>query len=545
MNADERFEQIVQETLDKFLENNPEWATFLGFHDPYDKLLSKGSIEKVYENFKIFEEAWNKMQKTIDFNSLNEEHKIDLKVIERAYRLWKFSVFELRMHEKNPEALEGIGSIIFIVMTRNYAPLEKRIEGIVSRIEKLPKYLEEFRESFEKCKPVQLWTEIAIETCQRMPGYFQFLLVATKGRISDKLYERLQKAAMSLQEPLKQHLEWLKSLLPKTQSEWAIGKEKFEKLLKLREINLTSEEIVKLGEKYLKELKEERERLAQQISPGKTVEEVLKEIQNDAPKTFEEALEATRREMERAKRFVVENNIATVDEDIKLYVKETPSFLAPLIPFAALVLPGRFEKTQEGIYIVTRPKKIEDLGKDANYPSIQNTAVHEAYPGHFLQTARSNRHSSFVRQFARATETVEGWAHYCEQMMMEHGFHNSLKSKFMQINDVIFRAVRMIIDVKLACGEMSFDEAVDMLVKETGMSREGAIAEVRRYTQTPGYALSYLLGKHLILKLRDEVKEKMGDKWNEKFFHDVFTANGYLPIALLREIFNQKLAQMA
>ncbi|MDH5634758.1 MAG: DUF885 domain-containing protein, partial [Candidatus Bathyarchaeota archaeon] len=119
-----------------------------------------------------------------------------------------------------------------------------------------------------------------------------------------------------------------------------------------------------------------------------------------------------------------------------------------------------------------------------------------------------------------------------------------LESKLIQINDGIWRAVRIIVDVKLSRGEMSFDEAVNMLVKETGMSKEGAVAEVRRYTQTPGYALSYLLGKHLILQLREEVKQKAGAKYNEKFFHDTITANGYLPISLLRKVFDQKIAKL-
>jgi len=109
---------------------------------------------------------------------------------------------------------------------------------------------------------------------------------------------------------------------------------------------------------------------------------------------------------------------------------------------------------------------------------------------------------------------------------------------------MIWRAVRMIVDVKLSCGEMSFEEAVDMLVKETGMSKNGAVAEVRRYTQSPGYPLSYLLGKHLMLKLRDDVKAKMGDKYNDKIFHDTITANGYLPMSKLREIFEQKLGKI-
>jgi len=544
MDANKEFEAINWEMLQKFLEKNPGMATFIGFHEPYDELLGDASLKAVYENLELLEEWRRKVQGTIDYDALSDDNKIDWKVLDRAYALWKFGFDERRMYERDPEGLEGIGSVIFIMLVRNYAPLEKRVEGMASRLEKLPTHLQQFRTRFERSQQVKLWTEIAIEKCQRMLPFFQFLVGVTKGKTSEKLHQRLQTAVANLNQPLNEHLDWLKSLLPNAQTGWALGKEKFEKLLELRQLGMTSEEIYQLGRKYLKDLKAEKARLAEQISPGKPVEEVLKQIQEDAPKTFEEVLELTRTATERAKQFLVDNDIATVDERDVLHVVETPAFLAPLIPFAALWLPGQFEKTQEGIYTVTRPKDMNDLGKDANYASIPNTAVHEGYPGHFLQTSRSNRSGSFVRHMGSGTETIEGWAHYCEEMMLNHGFHKSPESKLIQVNEMIWRAVRVIVDVKLSQGEMSFDEAVNMLVQETGMSKNGAVAEVRRYTQSPGQPLSYLLGKHLILHLREEVKKRMGDKYSDKFFHDTMTENGYLPIALLRDVFQMKLAQM-
>ncbi|MDI6847670.1 MAG: DUF885 domain-containing protein [Candidatus Bathyarchaeia archaeon] len=539
MNADEKFENLSQKMLDKFLEKNPDFATYLGLHEPYDYLLPNGSAERLVENLRLIEEWIKRLNETIRKEELNEEHKIDWEVIEKAYEHSKFSFYEQRMHELNPDALEEIGGLIFIMFTRDYAPLEKRIDAIAARIEKTPKFLEEFRSRFEKSQPVKLWTELAIEKAQNMGGLFQFVIYATKGKVSDKIHEKLSKAVENLQPAFKVHMEWLHGLLPKTKEEWALGREKFEKLLQLRDLGMTSDEIYQLGVKYLEELKDERERLAQQIAPGKSAEEVLKIIESKAPKTFEEALEFTRKTMEEARRFVQENNLATVYPEDVLLVKETPAFLTPVIPFAALMMPAKFDKPQIGIYIVTRPKDPANLGKHLNYPSIKNTAVHEAFPGHFLQGSISNR-GSFVRLLAEGTETVEGWAHYCEEMMAERGFITDLETRFIQVNDMIWRAVRIIVDVKLSRGEMSFEEAVGMLVKETGMSREAAVAEVKRYTQTPSYALSYLLGKHLILKLKEEVKQKMGDKFDEKFFHDTITANGYLPISMLRKVFDQK-----
>jgi uncharacterized protein (DUF885 family) len=543
LNVDEKFEELKTETFEKFFELNPHWASYLGLHDPYDYLLPKGNTAHILENLYLLKESVKRMKETIGYNALNDTNKIDWQVLEKALEMSNFEVNEQRTYELNPDAFDEVGSILFMMITRDYASLEKRIDDIIARLEKLPKYLEEFRSRFENSKPVKLWTEIAIESAQQIPGLFQFIATASKGKIPEELHGRLVKVTTNLMQPFEEHMRWLQSLKSNITENWALGKEKFEKLIQLRDLGMTSEEIYQLGVKYLAELKKERTRIAAQIAPGKTVEEVMKMIEKNAPKNFEEALKSTREAMEEAKHFITKNNIATVYKEDKLLVEETPAFLAPLIPFAAMSMPSRFDKPMIGVYIVTRPKDIANLGSHLNYASIRNTAVHEAFPGHFLQGAISNR-SSLIHMLAEGTETVEGWAHYCEQMMMEKGFVTGLESKLIQINDAIWRAVRIIVDVKLSRGEMSFDEAVDMLIKEAGMSREGAVAEVRRYTQTPSYALSYLLGKHLILKLREEVKQKMGTKYNEKFFHDTITANGYLPISLLRKVFDQKIVKL-
>ncbi|MEM3536230.1 MAG: DUF885 domain-containing protein [Candidatus Bathyarchaeia archaeon] len=542
LSADEKFEKLSQQMLDEFLEKNPDYATYLGLHDPYDYLLPNGSTERFLENLRLMEKWIKQLNATLKREELNEEHRIDWEALEKAYERFKFDFYERRMHELNPDAFDDIGGLIFVMFTRDYAPLEKRLDAIAARIEKIPKFLEEFRSRFASSQPVKLWTEIAIEKAQHIGGLFQFILFATKGKVSETVYQRLSNAVENLQPALKQHMEWLSSLLPKTKEEWALGREKFERLIQLRDLGMTSDEIYQLGVKYLEELKSEREKLAQKIAPGKSVEEVLKIIESKAPKTFEEALEFTRKAMEEARRFVQEKNIATVYPEDTLLVEETPLFLTPVIPFAALMMPAKFDKQQIGIYIVTRPKDPSNIGKHLNYAAIRNTAVHEAFPGHFLQGAISNR-GSVIRLLVEGTETIEGWAHYCEEMMAEKGFITDLETRLIQVNDVIWRAVRIIVDVKLSRGEMSFEEAVEMLVKETGMSREAAIAEVKRYTQTPGYALSYLLGKHLILKLKEELRQKMGSKFDEKFFHDTITANGYLPISMLRKIFEYKISQ--
>ncbi len=543
MSEDEKFEKLNVEMFTEFMKENPTLATFLGLHDPYDWLMPDGSSRSIFKSLEIAKKWVNRLKETVKYDELSADHKIDWKVVEQTYEKFEFQVYEQRAWDTNPDAFDEVGSVFFIMLTRNYAPLEKRVEAMVARMEKLPQFLEEFRTRFDKSQPVKLWTEVAIESCVQIPGLFQFLVAATKGTIPDELHGRLTKAAHNLEQPMEEHTKWLQSLLPRTKTEWALGKEKFDKWLKLRGLEMTADEIYHLGEKFLSELKQERDKLAGQIAPGKNVREVMEIIEAKAPRTFEEALKVTKETMDNSREFIIKNELATVYPNDKLHVEETPAFMAPLLPFAGLIPPAKFDKRQEGIYVVTRPRDINNLGKHLNYASIPSTAVHEGFPGHFLQGAMSNR-GSIVHLFAGGTEVIEGWAHYCEEMMTEHGFIKGPESRFMMVNDGIWRAVRIIVDVKLSRGEMSFEDAVRMLMNEAGMSKEAATAEVRRYTLTPGYPLSYLLGKHLILQLRADLKKQLGEKFSEKFFHDTITANGELPIGLLREVFNVKMAQM-
>jgi len=233
--------------MKKFLESNPHYATSLGLHDPYDYMLPKGSTDRFVENLQLEEEWVKRLKETVKREELNEDHKLDWDIIERFHESSEFFFYEQRMHELNPDAFDEIGGSIFMMLTRDYAPLEKRMDAIAARIEKTPKYLEQFHSRFEKSKPVRLWTEIATESAQSIGGLFQFVLHVAKGNVSDKVYDRLSKAVENLQPALKKHMEWLNSLLSRTTEKWALGKEKFEKLIKLRDLGMTSDEILQLG----------------------------------------------------------------------------------------------------------------------------------------------------------------------------------------------------------------------------------------------------------------------------------------------------------
>ncbi|MHA2368722.1 MAG: DUF885 family protein, partial [Candidatus Hodarchaeales archaeon] len=167
-------------------------------------------------------------------------------------------------------------------------------------------------------------------------------------------------------------------------------------------------------------------------------------------------------------------------------------------------------------------------------------------PGHHHQGSHGNLFGNVIRVISSGIETIEGWAHYCEQMMLEEGFYNdkafldSREVKFIQTLDVLWRAVRIVLDVKLHTKQISYEDGIEYLVAETGMAREAAVAEVTRYTMSPAYPLSYLIGKRMFLELRDQLKAELGDKFSLRWFHDIALRTGGVPFTYLKEIYMEK-----
>jgi uncharacterized protein (DUF885 family) len=241
--------------------------------------------------------------------------------------------------------------------------------------------------------------------------------------------------------------------------------------------------------------------------------------------------------MDTARRFVVDHDLATLPAEDHLVVTETPPYLRHLIPFAAYYNPARFDPQPTGIYIVTPPSE-QGMMREHNYASISNTSVHEAYPGHHLQLSGAVTNPSLVRLLCySAPEFDEGWAFYCERMMKEQGFDNTPKHRYIQHTDAIWRATRILLDVKLHRGDIGLDEAIDFMLEQTGFERPAAVAEVRRYTSTPTYQLSYLFGRHLIDQLKADVQRVQGSGFSLKSFHDTLIYGGTMPVSFARRHF--------
>jgi uncharacterized protein (DUF885 family) len=241
--------------------------------------------------------------------------------------------------------------------------------------------------------------------------------------------------------------------------------------------------------------------------------------------------------MRRARAYLIERRLVSIPDDERIEVIETPEYLRNVVPFAAYFSPAAFDRDSKGVYIVT-PSVHDDAGaiREHNRASISNTSIHEAYPGHHLQLDAARRHPSLTRLLTDAPEFVEGWGMYSELMMREQGFDDAPEFRVMLHTDAIWRACRIILDVRLHRGEIGVDEAVDFLVEQTRFERANARSEVEWYTYRPTYPLSYLLGRTLLLELRASQQRRLGDGFSLRAFHDTLLRNGSLPISFHRRL---------
>ncbi len=549
-----RFDELNDRMLLRLFEINPEVATRFGVHGEHDHHLSNGGSERIKDTMDLLDEWHGLALEVSRSDQLSPDQLISLEILKMAVETQRFAIDDYPLWRMYPDGLEAPGVTMLLMIVRNYAPFEERMAALSSRLSELPRYLAQFRERFEGQRPVRLWTQMAIESCRSFPSFLTYVEEHAKGQVSDGLMAGLMVNTALAAKEAQRHLEWLKGLLDRSTDDFHMGRQRFEKLMRIRGMEHTPDQMLALAQKYLAELKAERDSIARRIAPSGSIGDAYEMIKTDCPETFEDVLDETERQMESAKRYIVEHGLATVEEGLVLEVIETPQFMTTFTPSAALEMPAQFEKVQEGLYLVTRPSDPKDLRSLWNRAMIINTAVHEAYPGHFHQGVASNA-SPWMHQLLHmlmspdtmitAYETQEGWAHYCEKMMYDHGFEKTDMAAVVMLDAAIWRAVRVVYDVKLAYDEATVAEMSELLAHESNTPIAAASADVRSFTRTPGYPICYLIGRHMVFQLRAELEAKLGKDFDIKRFHDIFARNGNLPFYLARRAVRDGMAERA
>lgn len=532
VNELQRFHQIADGFFNTLYKAIPYYATALGIHE-YDDQMGDLSAPAIQQLIGDMRSTLTDLE-TVDVSQLALRDANDLRLLEATIENSLLSFERIADWRRDPDFYAGMALYsIFLLVTREFAPLAERLDSIQGRLEKVPQVLAWGLANVDN--PPRVFTEVAIESAEGGIQFFRQMIPAVAAQVPDKR-EAVLAANGKAVAAFEDYVTWLEEdLLPRSKGEFAVGTEVFEQLLRTDYmLDYTAEELAVVGRRIFDETKAEMERLAEEIDAGKTWPEIIEEARNAHPEAGD-LLDTYRRVLDDLKDFIVEKNLVAIPEGEELDVIETPLFARPTIPYAAYMSPAPFEERQQGQFFVTpvnpgAPSEvIEDTLREhcnANYPI---TALHEAYPGHHLQLVFSNQVASKVRKHAFTSLFAEGWALYCEQMMGEHGYYDPVTRLF-QLKDQLWRAARIIIDVGLHCQGMAIDEAVDLLVDEVKLTREAAKTEVKRYCGSPTQPSSYLAGKLEVLKLRDEFSDLP-----PREFHDLLLSSGTVPFKVVRE----------
>jgi len=533
--GDDTFYDLVEVRLRRLVRDNPVLGTALGLH-ALDDELGDGGRETVLTELEADRRHLTKVE-AIDPTDLSATARFERDLELHNVRRTIFDTDVLRIWERRSLALDTIGDGLFLLFARDHAPLAERLTAIAGRLEAIPQYLEQAR-SRAAVPQVRTWQKVELETAAELPTFFDEIVGAADGTVDGPERRRLERAAEAAKVAVELYGTWLEGTLADGTDDWPVGRERHDALVAHRAFDgLDADQILELGWQKLAEEKAARVAAAREVDPTASEADVVDRIKSDQPADFADALTAYRTAMLRARSHLIERDLVSVPDDERIDVVETPEYLRNVLPFAAYFEPATFDRDPKGIYVVT-PSVDGDANamREHNFGSISNTSIHEAYPGHHLQLDTARRHPSLTRLLADAPEFVEGWGMYSELMMREHGFDDDPRFRVVMHTDAIWRACRIILDVRMHRGELTIDEAIDFMVGHTSFERPNATAEVRWYTYRPTYPLSYLLGRTLLLKLRADEQRRLGDAFSLKGFHDTLLRNGSLPISFHRRL---------
>jgi uncharacterized protein (DUF885 family) len=535
------FYRRAEHWLERLMELNPVLATQLGDHR-WDDRLSDRTPEALEAEYREILAALAEFR-AMDAAAFRLEAQIDHELVIRIFDAQVRAYEKIQVHKRNPSFYldEVIGGIFLLIMM-DFAPLPQRLRSALGRLKEVPRVLQEVPQNLVPAQVPRVWVETTLEQAGQAGGLFGGLLPALAAEAAPDLGPRLAEAGQAAAQAVQAFSEYLQGeVLPRAAGDFAAGRALFDELLREEHmVDYDADQLLQTGWQQFRQTQASMEAVAREIDPGKSVQEIMEAAKADHP-SAEELLDVYRAEMAAIRQYVIDHDTVTIPEGESLRIVETPAYLQPIIPYGAYMPPGILEEKQEGLFLVTPvdpnapPEQQAQKLKGHNRAKLPIVALHEAYPGHHLQLVWANRQETIARRMGSflATLFIEGWAFYCEELMEQLGYIASPVQRLGRLNDQLWRAARIILDVSLHTRGMTVDEAVEFMVREVQLEPDNALAEVRRYTQTPTQPQSYLMGKLAILDLVADYRQAHpGASLRE--MHDTILGCGSLTPRLMR-----------
>lgn len=539
---DTPLQTLAEKILTDCWQADPVHATDLGIHD-YDHLYADYSPE-ARQAFQQQLQSYLDQLNAYTHDSLSLDEQVDLAILKAHLTTTLHNETQQHILHTQParyptEALMGVQQLQI-----NYnLPLDHRVLAIIGRLKNIPRLLEQGMQNLrvmpERISQVSI--SLALDALHNGKQFLEEILPPFSGTVPHYFKDLLESNTLALR-AMNQFEQFLHSLKAQSCEDFACGSDYYSFLLTHQhQVDYSIPEIIKLGQTALQHTEKLLHEVAEELAPGVDWKTQIERLKNQHPEP-ENLLQYYRSEAERIRDFGLEHALYTLPETETLAIMETPIFQRSIMPYSGYVSPAPFESHQTGYFWVTpisaqmKETEQQDRLRAHNIYDVILTNVHHAYPGQHLLFVRTNQHPSRVRKSFPDVFFAEGWPMYCEEMLYTEELYTDLKTRLFQLKDQLWRDCRLILDVQLHSGELSYAQAVQMLVDKIGMDRASAESEIKRHILFPTMASGFMLGKREIVQLRQEIADLQGDAFSLKDFHDTLLSFGMIPLSQLRKL---------
>jgi len=541
MIASEPLPHFVDDLLGYLHETHPTQATLDGVHT-HDDLLEDVSRHGIDSEAHALAGYLRRLDE-INKDALTRTEGLEHRMLTADLQARMFELEAVRTWERNPQFYADLLSASLAGQTLfTHSPAAERARRVLSKLRQTPRVIQAARDNIKD--PPGIFVKVGIET---MRGTLKFIdedLPRAFADVDDlHLLGDLADAQAEASQAVGQYVEYLETeLAPKARASFRLGRDKFEQKLRLEEgVTLPLDRLLAIATRELQATKDEFRALAGKSNGGDAIAAWAKtKAQHPGPG---ELVATARRQLDELATFLERQKIISLPSGEPIAVAPTPDFYR--WSFASMWTPGPFEsKPSRAYYYLTDvdaswpADRQEEHLRDFNVPTLWSISIHEVYPGHFLHYQHLRKVESKTRKsimFAPAS-FVEGWAHYCEQMMIEAGFGRQDPSiKLGQLAEALIRLVRFIVCIKLHAEDMSVEQGVRYFREEAFLEEGSARREAERGAFDPTY-LVYSVGKLMLLKLRQDYKAQQGKAFSLRSFHDTLLAQGTAPFWLHRQL---------
>jgi uncharacterized protein (DUF885 family) len=541
MAVSEPLNHFTDDLLGYLHEQHPTHAALDGVHT-HDDLLEDMSRQAIEHETRALAGYLRRLGE-IDAQGLTVTERLEHRMLSAHLQSRMYELEDVRTWERNPQFYADIlASSIAGQALFTHAPAPERARRVLSKLRQAPRLIQAARDNIKE--PPGIFVKVGVETFRGALKFIETDLPRAFSSVDDlHLLSDLADAQTEASHAIGSYIEYLETeLAPRARGSFRLGRDKFDQKLRLEEgLSVPIDRLLAIATRELTTTQEAFKSLAGKMNGGDPFK-AWEKTKADHPKPGE-LVSIGSQQLDDLRTFLERQAIITIPDSEPITVAPTPEFYR--WSFASMWTPGPFEsKPSRAYYYLTDAdpswpvdRQIDHL-RDYNVPTLWSISIHEVYPGHFLHYQHLRRVDSKARKsilFAPAS-FVEGWAHYCEQMMMEAGFGRQDPAlKLGQLAEALIRLVRFIVGIRLHVEDMSVEQGVRLFKEEAYMEEASARREAERGTFDPTY-LVYTAGKLMLLKLRNDYKVQQGKAFSLRSFHDTLLGNGTAPFWLHRQL---------